>query len=283
MQRRVGELERRVAAAAVAVPNRRGNALGTQPPPQVSGLVSVPAPGQIGATWTATSIADLETYEVEVSTAPSFSGDVTALATRETRFTLSVADPSAQHFVRVRARSQSTGAGRWSNVLSTQTGLIVSASLSPDATSAVTRIVQESFQPPYMTNVAEENQAVYADLPVAVEGGVVLLFAQLRANYVQVNFDDPGWWSMEAHLLRNGQPLAHPQNLQEFFDTSMVLHHGIYTMLGGINTVDEPGVGIFTYSIRLRMRRSEPLEVSVILNPAYAEIVAVEMMRGRLG
>ena len=285
MQRRVQDLERRMSAAAVAVPNRQGSALGTQRPPPVAGLVAAPAPGQIGAMWTSTPIADLETYEVEVSTTPAFSGSVTAIATRETRFTLTVDDPGAQHYVRVRARSQSTGAGPWSNVLSTQTGLIVSASLSPDATSAVTRIVQESFEPALMSNTAEENQAIYADIPVFAQGGVVLLFAQLRATYSQSNTPgDPGWWSMEADLLRDGVPLSHPQNLQEYFVTTTPTNNeGVYTMQGGINTVDEPGVGIFTYAIRLRMRRSIPFNVFTFLEPRYAEIVAVEMMRGRLG
>jgi hypothetical protein len=272
---RVEQLEAAERRRAASVPVGRTTTLARNRPPKISGLASQPVPGQIGARWTPSSIPDLAAYEVQISDNASFAGAVTTLQRTEAFFTLAVADPAAPHWIRVRARSQSTGTGDWSDKLELVSGQVVAADMSPDAATSVSRNRVEIFDPPILDSdgVQGPTEAEYGDALASTYNGVVFIWVRLFYDYDATSITDP--WSIESALLRDGVPTGDADVV-----SANTASAGSLTLGGALATPDEPGAGDFTYSVRLRLFGT-PTNSRIILVPRFLEIELVEFMRAR--
>lgn len=274
---RVAALERQLRGKASAAPLGRATSLARNRPPKISGLQSQPVPGQIGATWTRSPIPDLAYYEVQIAGDASFSGSVVSLQRSEPSFTHKVDDPAAPHWVRVRAFSQSTGGGDYSDKLELVSGVVVASDMAPDAATSVSRNRVEIFAPPLLDSDGTQGPqaAEYGAGLASTYNGVVFVFVRFQADYEAVSVASLNPWRVEISLLRDGYATG---------DTDIVAANtssaGTMTLGGGLSTPDEPGVGDFVYSVGIQVFGA-PASARILLAPTLLELEMVEFMRAR--
>ncbi|MHC4698943.1 MAG: hypothetical protein ACYTFQ_00050 [Planctomycetota bacterium] len=124
-------------------------------PPIVTGITLVQAIDRIHIQWSATPIADLKFYEVQIATNSTFTQDVILKKTGEDEYVWEEGDEDITYWLRVRAVNNSNNGGAWSARVNSATGKVYTAIIDVDATSNVTRFIYGDDTAETFTNLTD--------------------------------------------------------------------------------------------------------------------------------
>lgn len=255
-------------------------------PPGVSGLELVSNLNTVTVRWDPIGVGNLDFYEVQVASNPSFALADSATQ-RNTQFTYQEGDPDTTYYVRVRAKAINGGYGPWSGTLDTATGLATFSHLvRGSATSLTDNVIDlstESILDPYYdvshnadhdvpgamgtepTGTLNTLTGTYGNTVISATGGTVLPFTyfEYSAAYTWAHSSSDVVY-VTIDLKRN-DVIIDTITIDAF---SSVGHYDITvggatpphelarTPVVGLGTPDEPGVGVFTYSITLTVAQN---------------------------
>jgi hypothetical protein len=113
-------------------------------PPMVTGLTLVSNIGGIHVSWTGSTITDLKTYQIQISTNAVFTSDVVTKETRETEYRWDEGTSGVTYYIRVRTENVPGNTGPWGARVNTTTGTVATADINVNAASEIHSFTKSS-------------------------------------------------------------------------------------------------------------------------------------------
>jgi hypothetical protein len=254
-------------------------------PPQVGGIVLVPNMSNLTIRWNPTPLGNLEFYEINVCPNASFDLPHTHRQ-RSTQYTYREGDPNTTYYVRVRAKALDGGYGAWSGTLNGDTGTVTISHLDSGSATSVTDsyfdLSGEALLDPHQTLGAGnwtdgEISATYGGTTIRSTGGTVLPFIVFKYS-VAGKWDSVGARISETvvRVQRKGATgtvvvddviASSYSTIGEYDPFAPVVHYMARLPSVGLSSPDDPGVGVWKYSIEVIVNND-----SSAPNPSYLAV-----------
>jgi len=224
-------------------------------PPQVSGVTVQRSPGTITVQWTKLDATNISHYEVQVSENAAYTSPTIARV-RDDFYTFqdspaTAVVPLVTYYVRVRAVLNSS-AGPWSSPASSALGLVTTNNILPGAVSLLSEEEITTFDPTALTvgtgAQGTTGNVTYGSAQLPALGGVVF-------PRVIIELDMTAVGSTADYMRLTTQFIRNPGNVivgtyKNDIQSSLVAAR---LTLGGFSEFDAPGVGAFTYSVKITL------------------------------
>jgi hypothetical protein len=205
--------------------------------------------GGIGIRWNRASVGDVSGYEVLVANNRAFVG-ARRFIRQENNLTFSEGSPDDEYFVKVRAVNSRKEPGEYTPVLSTKTGKAQYSNLEAGAATNPSEDRVVDFTPAVLS--ADGDEGIYGSAQVvATANEIVLPFVIFRFSFESVY--GGGNNRVTLTLQRNGEDLPGAVPMDVFSDIGPPAAE---TAITGLSVPDTPGVGTFTYSVKMTISKA---------------------------
>lgn len=215
-------------------------------PPQVTGVAIQKSPGTITVQWVRLDATNISHYEVQIASNAAFT-DPKIVRIQDDFYTFqdaALGDLLNTYYVRVRAVI-SNFAGPWSASASSILGLVTTNNILPGAVSLLSEEEITTFDP---ASLSGAGSVTYGSAQMPALGGVVFPRVILEMDITTVG-DTTNYMRLTTQFIRNpGNVIVgtYKNDLQSTLVSARLT-------LGGFSEFDAPGVGAFTYSIKITL------------------------------